>query len=126
MKQRNKFGLGIASFGLSALLGGCADFWNKADNQGVVVFSKNADYIVVKQSGGVITDVYKLRDVIVSSAEHSDGWIFKDQSGNSINIGGDMKAIRIIDINKDLSDKYCEYHMEFEGGRTYFDVCEKR
>src|SRR3989344_3946626 len=119
MNLRQKLRTGITATGIGVLIGGCADFWNKADNQGGMVFSTNADYIVVKQSGGTITDVYKLKEVIVSSAEHSDGWIFKDQAGNSINIGGDMKAIRLKSENSDLWDKYCEYHMEFENGTSY-------
>ncbi len=125
MELIKKLKLGVATLGLAGLLSGCADTWNKADNQGGLFVSTTADYIVLKQSGGVITDVYKLKDVIVSSPDRSDGWIFKDQKGNSINVGGDTKAIRINDKNSDLMDKYCEYHMEFEGGKTYFDACKK-
>ena len=102
-------------------LAGCADTCNKAKNQGGLLTSSTADYVVIKQSGGQITDVYKLNDVIVSSPEASDGWIFQDQNGNSVNMGGDVKAIRFNNKNNDLWNKYHEYHMEFEGGKSYFD-----
>ena len=72
-----------------------------------------------------------MKNVIVSSAQSSDGWIFTDQDGNSINIGGDMKSIRFseeIRFNEDnnLWDKYCEFHQEFKGGKSYFDTCKQK
>ena len=104
-------------------IAGCADTMNKADNQGGLFTSSKEDYVVINQSGGKITDVYKLKKVIVSSPSGSDGWIFKDQDGNSVNLGGDVKAVRL--NGKDVSDKYCEYHMEFAAGKSYFEVCNK-
>jgi len=74
----------------------------------------NADYIVVSQSGGEIMDVWKLKGCMVQSPEASDGWLFFDEDDNSIYVGGDVKIIRMNDDNKDLWDKYFDYHMEHE------------
>ena len=104
-------------------IAGCADTWNKADNQGGLFTSSAEDYVVINHSGGEIMDVYKLKKVIVSSADASDGWIFKDQHGNSINLGGDVKVIRMNE--KDVADDYCEYHSEFADGKSYHEVCDK-
>jgi len=103
---------------------GCADTWNKADNRGGLFFSKTSDYIIVNQSGGKIMDVYKLKDVFISSPEDSDGWIFKDNYGNSINLGGDVKLIRI-NNSSELWEKYHEYHFEFEN-QTYQEMYEQK
>jgi hypothetical protein len=121
----NKVKKGVLLTGLALTLSGCATECNRAKSQGGYLISSKADYIVLKQSGGIITDVYKLRNVIVSSAENSDGWIFTDQEGNSINVGGDMKAIRMNNNNSNLWNRYTEYHIEFEEGKSYFDVAQK-
>ena len=76
----------------------CAKFWNEVDSK-----------------GGKIMDVWKLKKVIVQSTDLSDGWLFKDQKGNSLFVGGDVKTIRLIGENaKEMWDSYHEYHMEFE------------
>ena len=106
----------IIALGLTTVLNGCAETWNQADNQGGLFISTTADYIIRNDSGGVIMDVWKLRNVIVSSATQSDGWIFKDEYGNSINLGGDVKMIRLNSENSDLWDRYCDYHVESAGG----------
>jgi len=72
----------------------------------------NADYIVVSQSGGVIMDVWKLKDVMVQSPDASDGWLFFDSKGTSIYIGGDVKIKRAPPA--EVWDTYKEYHMEYE------------
>jgi len=59
-----------------------------------------------------------------SSADNSDGWIFKDQKGNSINLGGDVKVIRL-NGDANVADKYCEYHAEFANGLSYYEACQK-
>ena len=96
------------------LFTGCAKFWDQADAQGGMMFSKKAPYIVVSQSGGIIVDVYKLEDAIVQSCEGSDGWLFKDQNSNPVFLGGDVKTIRLNSINSNLWNMYHEYHMENE------------
>ena len=70
-------------------------------------------------------DVYKLEEAIVQSPSGSDGWLFKDQEQNPVYLGGDVKTIRLKSTRSPLWDEYCEYHREFEGGKSYFDVCNK-
>lgn len=106
---------------LLAVIGGCADWSNKAKNNGGYFTTHKADYIVVSQSGGQIMDVWKLRDVFVSSPNGSDGWIFTDTDGNSVTTGGDCKNIRINKDNSGIWEKYNEYHMEFSS-RTYREM----
>lgn len=100
---------------------GCAKARNKWASEGGFVSSMtggtNGDYIVISQSGGEIMDVWKLKDAICQSPSGSDGWLFRDNDGNPINIGGDVKVIRVINDN-DVWDSYHEYHMEFES-QTY-------
>ena len=92
----------------------CAKWSNEVDRDGSFLGSTTGDWIVIKQSGGVITDVYMLEDVMVQSENNSDGWLFKDQVGNIVNIGGDCKAIRIKGNKAEMFNKYVEYHMEFD------------
>ncbi|MBI4919131.1 hypothetical protein HY837_04320 [archaeon] len=114
--------LTIGTFaGLAALTfmsSGCAKTRNKWAQQGGVLGSYTADYIVIRQNGGEIMDVWKLNDVMVQSEEHSDGWLFRDQNGNAVNVGGDAKIVRINSTNSELWNKYQEYHSEFET-KTY-------
>jgi len=93
---------------------GCAKFWDSADAQGGVFISKKAPYIVISQSGGEIMDVYKLEHAIVQSCDGSDGWLFKDQTGNPVFLGGDVKTIRLKNIQSNTWNAYHEYHMENE------------
>lgn len=100
-----------------ALVGtGCSRIRNKWAADGgflpSVLGGIEGDYVVVSQSGGRIMDVWKLRNVMVQSETGSDGWLFRDDSGNPIHIGGDVKVIRVESAT--LFDKYHEYHMEFE------------
>lgn len=90
---------------------GCADTLNKSEFNGGLFTSSKADYIVVSQSGGLIMDIWKLRNSFVSSPQASDGWIFTTDEG-SLAIGGDAKVIRI--KSSKVWDTYHEYHMEFE------------
>jgi len=99
----------------------CANLQNQAKSDGGYFTSSTEDYIVISQSGGLIMDVWKLKDVKVSSPQSSDGWLFVDQYDNSINIGGDAKTIRRC---SGLWDKYHEYHMEFET-QTYREKFNK-
>jgi len=91
----------------------CKKTRDKWASQGGIITSHAADYVVISQSGGMIMDVWKLRNVFVQSPDGSDGWLFLDATGNAIYIGGDVKTIR---LRKDKSvwERYHEYHMENE------------
>jgi len=106
-------GLFVALLFVSTI--GCAKWKNKVARDGGFFTSHAADYIVISQSGGIIMDVWKLENVMVQSEEEPDGWLFRDQEGNVINIGGDSKVIRLKKGTKSsFWSKYYEYHMEFE------------
>ena len=105
--------------GIGALVGfiatsGCAKSCDQVNAQGGYFTSSKAPYIVIKQSGGRITDVYKLSEAIVQSEQHSDGWLFLDEAGHPTYIGGDVKTIRLLTTFDPLWERYYEYHMEFE------------
>jgi hypothetical protein len=101
-------------FAILVLTNGCAGTCQRIKANGSLVGSTNGDWIVVKQSGGEITDVYKLENVMVQSEQGSDGWLFLDQNSNPVHIGGDMKAIRVTTRKAEIFDSYIEYHMEHE------------
>ncbi len=103
-------------------LSGCARLFDRLNANGSLVGSTKAPYVVIKQSGGVITDVYKLTSAIVQSEEGSDGWLFLDLNGRPVQIGGDLKSIRFESTDDSDYKRYCEYHSEFETSR-YSDVC---
>jgi hypothetical protein len=110
MKRLSVFALAL----LSALsLSGCEKMFNQMERDGSLIGSTAGDWVVVKYSGGRITDVWKLHNVMVQSEMHSDGWLFKDASGNMVNIGGDVKATRVTS-DRSLFNRYVEYHMEFD------------
>jgi len=93
-------------------LTGCARFWDRVESKGGFFGSYTGSYIIINHSGGNIMDVWKLKNVIVQSSDRSDGWLFKDSLGNMVNLGGDVKIIRV--IKNSLWDSYHEYHSEFE------------
>jgi hypothetical protein len=97
----------------------CAKWRNKVASDGQWVGSKDGDWVVVKQSGGVITDVWLLEDQMVQSESGSDGWLFKDKHENPIHVGGDMKANRVNNNKDEIFGMYIEYHMEFDS-LTYY------
>ena len=102
---------------ISALsLGGCAKFWNRVDADGGFFGSYPGNYIVLKYNGGKITDLWKLRNVMLQSEAGSDGWLFKDNNGHMVHIGGDMKSIRVDRDVDEVFSRYTEYHMEIDGG----------
>ena len=109
MKTKSFIAILLVAF--LASLSGCAKLDNAIARDGGLWGSYKGDWIVVKYSGGKITDVWKLKDVMVQSEEHSDGWVFQDNAGNVFNLGGDTKAIRVKEAK--LWDQYREYHMEF-------------
>ena len=96
------------------LMNSCAGACQRIKANGSLIGSISGDWIVVKESGGIITDVYKLEDVMVQSEATSDGWLFLDQDGNPVNIGGDMKAIRVVSNKAAVFDSYVEYHIEHD------------
>lgn len=120
MRKIKHFVVVVMLLALVLLSTGCAAFQNEVANQGGLL-SSNGDYIIVNSSGGIIQDVWKLRGVIVTSPDGSDGWVFQDQSGNSITIGGDSKTIRLNKGDTTLWNMYQEYHYEFET-KTYQEL----
>ncbi len=111
--------------GLAAVvfaLGGCAKEGDQIERDGGFFSSTKGPFIVVKQSGGKITDVYKLKNAIVQSEDGSDGWLFLDDDNHPVNIGGDMKSLRLKSMNDPVWSKYCEYHQEFDA-RPYNETC---
>ncbi|MCC6323615.1 hypothetical protein IT400_02360 [Candidatus Nomurabacteria bacterium] len=92
----------------------CARFSNQIDSDGALIGTTKGDWIVIKQSGGVITDVWKLEEQFVQSEQGSDGWLFVDQNGNPVHVGGDMKAIRVNKNKEEIFSNYMEYHMEHD------------
>lgn len=101
---------------------GCAKLENQIAAQGGFFGSYPADYIVRNDSGGKIMDVWVLKNVIVQSEEHSDGWLFRDNEGRPIHLGGDVKVIRC--SNSSDLEKYHEYHCEFES-KSYQELYGK-
>lgn len=95
-------------------LSGCARMTDGWKAKGGIIGSTKSPYIIISQSGGEIMDVYKLSNAIVQSPEGSDGWLFLDQSGNPVYLGGDVKTIRMKDKGDPRWQKYHEYHMEDE------------
>jgi len=95
---------------------GCAKMANQISADGGFLASlgggANGDYIVRNDSGGKIMDVWVLHDCMVQSVQSGAGWLFRDNSGNPIHLGGDVKVIR---VNREVDmSKYHEYHIEFE------------
>ena len=91
-KNYGIFGLLIIT--MMVIFTGCAQWDQKIKADGGLIGTYTGAWVVEKMSGGVITDVYLLDDAICKSEQGSDGWLFLDQNGNPIHIGGDMKAIR--------------------------------
>jgi len=91
---------------------GCAKFRNEIAADGGLIGSYTGDYVVRNDSGGKIMDVWVLHNVMVQSDNHGAGWLFRDQSGDVIHLGGDVKVIRLNTL--DTAGKYHEYHAEFE------------
>ena len=109
MKTKTLFTLSIA--GLLALTG-CAKFHNEIAADGGILGSYAGDYIVRNDSGGKIMDVWVLRNVMVQPVRSGAGWLFLDQRGNPIHLGGDLKVVRVNDAV--TLARYHEYHTEFE------------
>lgn len=120
-------------FGIIALLlmvavtilsSGCAQTCQRIKANGSVIGTVSGSWVVIKQSGGVITDVFKLDDALVKSEAGSDGWIFLDQNGNPVHLGGDMKAIRCSNDKISIFNQYVEYHQDIDHC-TYKEKYEK-
>jgi hypothetical protein len=99
-----------AAIGLTS----CAKLSNNIKRDGSFWGTTTAPYVVIKQSGGKITDVYKLENAYIQSETQSDGWLFVDSKQRPIHMGGDMKSIRFNSTYDELWNEYHEYHMEFE------------
>ena len=95
----------------SCSLMGCMDsFKTKANKHGGYFVSSTGNYEVINYSGNRIMDVWLLKDTYVAENSNSDGCVFTDNDGNSIDLQGDVKIIRIKDLSE-LND-YKEYHAE--------------
>lgn len=91
---------------------GCAAWNNSITKRGGVIGTYASSYIVINYSGGQIMDIWKLDNAYVQSEQQSDGWLFTDANGNSINIGGDAKLIRVNNKSGSQWDSIKEYHRE--------------
>jgi len=91
---------------------GCAKLSDDIAANGSLLGSTKAPYIVVNESGGEIMDVYKLKNAIVQS--QTAGWLFLDNEGLPVFLGGDVKMIRLKSTDSPLWDSYNEYHAEME------------
>ena len=96
--------VGLMSLGML----GCADMSNQIARDGGILGSYNGDYVIRNDSGGVIMDVWKLKGVKVT--ETNGQCLFRDNKGNVVTIGGDVKILRVND--SETWDHYHEYHVE--------------
>lgn len=95
---------------------GCEGWRNSVAARGGVVGSYAGNYVVINYAGNTICDVWVLRGVYCQSEQNSDGWMFRDEQGNVVRLGGDVKVMRL-ERPEDLA-KWHEYHAEFET-KTY-------
>lgn len=99
---------------LTVSMAGCAGTCQRMKANGSIIGTTTGDWIVIKQSGGITTDVYLLNKVFVQSEPGSDGWLFVDTNQNAVHIGGDMKAIRVDNNKEKIFNSYFEYHTEWD------------
>jgi len=92
------------------LFAGCASWRNDIAHKGGLFTEYRGDYVIVDRPGGIITDVWVLRDAYVESEKNSDGWRFIDNNGQPTNVGGSAKVIRIKSLEE--LQNYHEYHIE--------------
>jgi hypothetical protein len=104
----------ILIVGISFLTTSCAQTCQRIKANGSIIGTVSGPWIVIKQSGGVITDVFKLDNALVKSEQGSDGWLFLDHNGNPVHIGGDMKAIRCNEDKAEVFSRYVEYHQDID------------
>ena len=91
------------------LFAGCASWRNNVAHKGGLFTEYRGSYVIIDRPGGIITDVWILRDAYVESEKNSDGWRFIDNLGQPVNVGGSAKVIR---ANEDELQNYHEYHIE--------------
>ena len=104
----------IVMVAISILSTSCAQTCQRIKANGSIIGTVSGPWIVLKQSGGVITDVFKLDNALVKSEQGSDGWIFTNQDGNVVHIGGDMKAIRCSNNKQSIFNQYVEFHADID------------
>ena len=104
----------IIIIGISIAATSCAQFTQKVKADGSLIGTASGAWVFEKTSGGVIMDVWKLDDALVKSEEGSDGWLFLDQNGNPVHVGGDMKAIRCNNDKISVFNQYVEYHTDVD------------
>jgi hypothetical protein len=98
----------------TTLSSGCSQTCQRIKADGSIIGTVSGAQVVVKQSGGVITDVFLLDNALVKSEAGSDGWLFLDQNGNPVHIGGDMKSIRCNNDKQEVFAQYVEYHQDVD------------
>lgn len=123
MKTIRKIAPKALFFAMVLMLTGCAKTCNRQKANGGILGTYEGDWVVVTYSGNHITDVWKLENAMVQSEEGSDGWLFVDDSGNAVHVGGNTKSIRVSNKNSIGWDKYVEYHSEFTK-QTYQQYCD--
>ena len=110
----------VAIISIAAMCAGCAKWQNEVASNGGLIGSYKGHYIIRNDSGGRIMDVWILKDAIVQEEHQGAGWLFRDNFGNPIHLGGDVKIIRVSDEDS-VAGKYHEYHAEFER-KTYQEL----
>lgn len=107
-------GIGILSMGLLtgcmtdaekelSMADGYSNPWVDIDGR------EGGRYVIINYSGGVVMDVWKIENKLVSSIKESDGWEFVDSQGVLNRVGGDALVIRC-DNNDEIWNRYEEYH----------------
>lgn len=100
---------GMLLIGLCFSLTGCFAGWgNRKATKGGYFTDNKGTYVIEKFSGGVIMDVYIVKDTFVDEIKNSDGFTFIDTDGKGVTIQGDAEAFRIND-QSELKD-YVVYH----------------
>ena len=99
---------------IALIVSSCAQTCQRIAADGGVLGTYEGAWVVVKQSGGIITDVFLLDNALVKSEQGSDGWLFMDENNNPIHIGGDMKAIRCNNEKQAVFSRYVEYHQDVD------------
>jgi hypothetical protein len=114
----------IIIVGISLLTTSCAQTCQRIKANGSIIGTVSGPWVVIKQSGGIITDVFLLDDALVKSEAGSDGWIFTNKDGNVVHLGGDMKAIRCSNDKLEVFSRYVEYHQDIDRC-SYFEKYNK-
>lgn len=100
---------------------GCAKTLDSIKAKGGVFGTHRAPYIVVVKEGGVVVDVYKLKNSFV---QRESNYLFIDNNKLPISLEGTIKIIRLKDINCNTWKMYKEYHSDINN-LTYQEFLKK-